>query len=183
MNRETNGEHSKSDDSGGVRRFKLVDYTKEGRRDMPCNRATSFYKSQFIQTTSSCSLDLTESKWCRSPTISSINESQHAYSTSFLSASSSSFSVDEDEYDEHERLQFFLKIPSSRTRRRHSSVHSSRKELMLMCEQQSEGDITRSRSNKSDSHRSLKRDGYRPSLINSVLNIPDLKTVKMKYNR
>jgi hypothetical protein len=115
--------------------------------------------------------------------LASITESQNSFS-SFLTASSSSFSVDEASCEEQERVEFYLKIPSNKTRRRNSSANVSRKDLMLMCEQQSEGQPTRRRgSSKSDSQRSLKRDGHRPSLIMSVLNIPDIETVKSKYNR
>lgn len=171
-----------NDETSSVRRSRLVDYTKERRRDMPSSKGTP-YTHHTMRGKSSYCTDLSMPAFERSPPmLASITESQHSFN-SLLSASSSSFSVDEASCDDQERVEFYLKIPSNRTRRSNSSTSVSRQDLMIMCEQQSEGEPTRRRSSKSDSQRSLKRDGRRPSLIMSVLSIPDIETVKSKYNR
>jgi hypothetical protein len=172
-----NREYKETNDANDRRR-RLVDHTKERRQDMPSNRGTP-YTTQVMRGSSSYCEDRSTPAFAQSQNmLASITESQSSCS-SFLSASSSSFFVDEDSCDEQERVEFYLKIPSSRARRRNSSANVSRQDLMLLCEQQS---VTRRRSSKSDSQRSLKRDGRRPSLIISVLNIPDVETMKSKYN-
>lgn len=182
-----NSEAKEASDRGSgitiVRRLKLIDYTRNGRQDMLCNRGTPV-EASCIKSEKPYSMQSKEISLQNPPMSSRASESRHSFS-SVLSASSSSFCVSEAEFDEDERVQFFLKIPSSKTRRRRSNALISRTDLMLMCEQQSEGDLTRRRSStKSDSQRSLLgRERRRRSLIDSVLSSPDLEAVRSKYNR
>ena len=150
------------------RRRKLVDYTKEGRPDMPCNRGTPCRDGSISRDSARRSLSPRRKQ---SASMNIITESNHSVS-SFISASSSSFSLEED-YEE-EQVEFFLKIPS-RKRTTPSSGISRRKDLMRMCEQQSQ------QSRRRASTRSLtSKEARQPSWIDSVLHHEDVETILMR---
>lgn len=138
------------------RRRKLVDYTHQGRPDMSCNRGTPYLPPS----SRSSAPRLTSLN--RPPGLNAITEAQDSHS-SMVSSSSCSFASEPD--DEEEVVDFFLKIPRQRRRR-----SMSRKELMTLCEQHSDGQlITRQRSS-----RSADGDGRRYSFIDNVLRLGEL---------
>ena len=154
---------------GGVARRKLIDYTKEGRHDLPNSGEY-------------CSMDLSQSSdqslpSHRSPSMDQIKDSNIAYN-SFLSAGSSSLLL-EDNVNEEAHVEFWLKIPSRR--RTTSSAELARKDLILACDQISQL-TTRRRSN--NSLRSLTRkEGRRPSFINSMLHREDMEDLVLRRHR
>ena len=148
------------------RRRKLVDYTKEGRPDMPCNRGNPC-RDDSISREYACRLSPRK----QSAPMNTITEANHSVS-SFLPASSSSFSLEED-YEE-EQVEFFLKIPFRKRTTPSSGI--SRNDLMRMCEQQ-----TSQQSTRTSSIRSLaSKEGRQPSWIDSVLHHEDVETILMR---
>jgi hypothetical protein len=155
----------------GVARRKLIDYTKEGRHDLPISRGYSCIDSsqssdQSFHSNLSSSMDQIQ--------IKDLNISYN----SFLSAGSSSLLL-EDDVSEETQVEFWLKIPSRR--RTLSSSELSRKDLINACDQISQL-TTRRRSN--NSLRSLTRkEGRRPSFIDSILNREDMEDLVLRRQR
>ena len=102
-------------------RGKLPDYTKQGRPDLPC---------------------ITAAELRHSPD-SSIKRTLSLHQLSRFSSVDSS-SVQKDASVEESRVDFFLKVPS--TRRKPSESERSRKNLILACEQQRPMSMARSNS-------------------------------------
>ena len=154
----------------GVARRKLIDYTKEGRHDLPISRAYS------------CCIDSSQSSdqsvlSQRSSSMDQIKDLNISYNT-FLSAGSSSL-VLEDDFNDETQVEFWLKIPSRR--RTPSSSELSRKDLINACDQISQL-TTRRRSN--NSLRSLTRkERRRPSFIDSILNREDMEDLVLRRSR
>ena len=111
-------------------RAKLPDYTKEGRPDLPCITAAELRESS--------------QSVGHSPGASMKRASSLSQLSNFGSVNSSP--VQDDVSVEESRVDFFLKIPS--TRRRPSDSERSRKDLILACEQACPMSTARSNSSR-----------------------------------
>jgi hypothetical protein len=157
------------------RRRKLLDYTKEGRPDMSCNRGTPRPVSPPRDGMRDFTMRLSQLN--RSPIMVPITESHHSFSSLLSSTSSTSLAEDHGEEEEEEQVDFILKIPSKRLRNRSGSSDSLRKDLMLICgQQQSDGNSLGSKRSPGAS----RKDGRRTSLINSVLRNQDMEQLALR---
>ena len=151
---------------------KLIDYTIQGRRDLPC--ICSLKKRQ-----SSSSSDQQDSSVAEVTAKSSMNR---AASWNQLSSATStrltSSSLDSSDKESH--VEFFLKIPSRR--RSQSLSEKSRKDLLLACSLHS---LMPSRRSSSNFRSLIRKEERGSSVIDRVLRheCPNVSAAERKHKR